>query len=198
MEEAIFTESLELLNSLCVAGTQKEVNLNGNGESCLDPNLPERAKRVKEVMGDRHVQFCTNGMNMTRALAQALKDSGIDRIDISAHSPFHARRALECFASVKMPTMYALGVLLAPHNWAGQLELENQYFYLPSIPCTPLIEGRGYISREGNISPCCYDYRDLGKFGSVLDGDILDREIKPFILCKTCHQNIPEEIQNEK
>jgi len=65
---------------------------------------------------------------------------------------------------------------------------------LPKIVCHPLIEGRGYIQADGNITPCCYDYRDLGKYGTVFDKDILQKEIKPFALCKTCHQQIPNEI----
>ena len=196
MTDSVFEASLELLKQLCDRGTQQEVNVNGTGESCLDPDLVERILRVKEVMGDRPVMFCTNGVNITPELAGRLKYSGIDRVDISVHSPFHARRAAEIFNEIEFKVQYALGVLVAPHNWAGQLESENQYSILPSIPCTPLIEGRGYILKEGRITPCCYDYKNLGVFGSVFDNDILDKEVKEYSLCKTCHQEIPEEIRN--
>lgn len=197
MTDFVFEASLELLKQLCDNNTQQEVNVNGTGESCLDPALVERIIKVKEIMKDRPVMFCTNGVNMTAKLAGRLKYSGIDKIDLSVHSPFHARRAVEFFAHIGFQAQYTLGVLVAPHNWAGQLEPENQYSILPSLPCTPLIEGRGYILKEGTLTPCCYDYKNLGVFGTVFDEDILEKEIKPYSLCKTCHQVIPEEIKNE-
>jgi MoaA/NifB/PqqE/SkfB family radical SAM enzyme len=55
MDEATFERSLYWLQMLCDLGTQKEVNLNGNGESLLDPQIPERIRRVKDIMGERRV-----------------------------------------------------------------------------------------------------------------------------------------------
>jgi len=59
------------------------------------------------------------------------------------------------------------------------------------MQCDPLIQGMGYISSEGWLTPCCYDYRLLGAYGHVNDKDLLEKEIKPYELCKTCHQAIP-------
>ncbi len=57
------------------------------------------------------------------------------------------------------------------------------------MQCDPLIDGRAYVQSEGDVVPCCYDYRNLGRIGHVFDQDILERELKPFALCETCHQN---------
>ena len=73
MSDEVFYKSLELLKVLCDRGTQREVNLNGNGESTLDPDLPERIRATKDVVGDRFVRMCTNGVNMTYSLAHILK-----------------------------------------------------------------------------------------------------------------------------
>lgn len=193
MSDAVFNTALTLLERLCERGTQAEVNLNGNGESCLDPQLPARAARVKEIMGARTVQLCTNGLNMTPELARELKASGIDRVDLSLHSPYHTRRARAILRAADMPHGINTGPLVASHNWAGQLEDEHRVPIDFIIGCDPLREGRGYIQAEGAITPCCYDYRNLGAFSSVFDDDVLDRPLRRFALCRTCHQQIDPE-----
>ena len=195
MSDETFERCLYWLDILCRHGTQKEVNLNGNGESCLDPKLPERIRAVKDVVGERRVCMCTNGVNMTEDLAFRIKDAGIDQLDLSPHSPYHARKAvIMMYGKAGLPGIVNGGSILTSHNWAGQLEPENSVDMIYTSRCDPLIEGRGYIQKEGNVSPCCYDYRNLGTFGTVYDNDLLQKEIKPYILCKTCHQKIPEEI----
>lgn len=188
MADFVFRRSLYYLKRLVDQGTQKEVNLNGNGESLLDPDIVDRVRRVKDIMGDGQVQFCTNGLALTWDLAVALKDAGLDRLDVSVHDPYHARRCAHMLSEVGMQGVIADGAIKSSHNWAGQLELEHQVEMQYRLPCIPLMEGRGYINSEGRLSPCCYDYRNLGQFGSVFDVDLLDREIRPYVLCRDCHQ----------
>jgi len=197
MTDKVFDKTLELLQELVNRDTQKEINMNGDGESFLDPQLAYRVKRVKYIMGERRVCLCTNGVNMTHAVCRALKDAGLDQLDLSPHSPAHARKAAIIMIKVGIPGVVNDGVIIQSHNWAGQLEPENQIECLLSNQCDPLIEGRGYVLREGAITPCCYDYRNLGVFGNVFHDDILDRPIRPFELCKTCHQKIPAELMAE-
>lgn len=194
MTDKVFDKSLELIAELCLRGTQKEVNMHGNGESTLDPKLIERIGKVRNVVGDRDVFLCTNGLSMTEDLAKSLKDSGLTRCDVSPHSPFHARKAISVFRSIDMMEgELNLGSMINTHNWAGQLEPENSVDIYLDNQCDPLLEGRGYVLTEGNITPCCYDYRNLGVFGSVSDSDILEREVKPYVLCKTCHQEVKDD-----
>lgn len=197
MDDYTFEKSLELLKILCTRGTQREVNLNGTGESCLDPQLPKRIRMTKDIMGSRKVNMCTNGVNLTPELAREIKNAGIDQIDLSPHSPAHARRAARIMAKEGLHGILSLGAISTPHNWAGQLEPHNTVEMGYTLPCDPLLEGRGYIAREGWISPCCYDFHELGKFGTVLDADILDKPMRPFSLCATCHQVIPDWLREE-
>lgn len=194
MIDDVFDAALAWLEVLVKRGTQREVNLNGNGESCLDPKLCERIRKVKNVMGDGRVAMCTNGVNMTPELALKIKASGIDRMDLSPHSPWHARRAVLAMADAGISGTINWGSIVFSHNWAGQLEPENSIDCRFEIPCDPLIEGRGYVQSEGYVTPCCYDYRNLGVFGHVFDNELLGREIKPYELCRTCHQIIPNDI----
>jgi len=189
-----FERSLVVLNRLVSRGTQAEVNLNGNGESLLDPDLVERVARVKKIMGDRVVMFCTNGKALTLDITKKLIDAGLDQLHLSIHSPYHSRRALDMLRPLtdKIKVVVNPGPITASHNWAGQLPIEDQVKHLPSLDCDPLIEGRGYISSEGFISPCCYDFDLHGVYTSVWDDDVLEREVKPYSLCDTCHQKIPQ------
>ena len=197
MQDDIFERSLELLKELCRVGTQKEVNLNGNGESTLDPKLIGRINETKEIMGNRQVSFCTNGVNMTSELARHLKESKLDSITLSPHSPFHARRAAHIMVDNGIMPHVNFGAICATHNWAGQLEPENSVNCRLKNDCVPLEEGRGYISSEGWVSPCCYDYRLLGAFGHVFDDNILKRDVAPYLLCHACHQKISKRIQEQ-
>ena len=194
MSDETFERCLYWLEILCKHGTQKEVNLNGNGESCLDPKLPERIRAVKDIAGNRKVAMCTNGVNMTVDLAGKIRDAGIDQIDLSPHSPYHARKAVVVMHQAGLRGIVNMGSITCSHNWAGQLEPENSIEVLYSIKCDPLIEGRGYVQKEGNVTPCCYDFRNLGVFGTVYDKDLLQKGMRPYELCKRCHQVIPDEI----
>ena len=191
MTDDTFDASLRWLRALCDLETQQEVNLNGNGESTLDPKLVYRARRVKDIMGERSVQFCTNALLLTKKLIYDLKDAGVDRIDLSIHSAYNVRRCVGLLADAQMPSVVNAGTVMSSHNWAGQLEKEHEVDICYTIPCHPIIQGRGYIDSDGYVTPCCYDYLRLGAFGTVFNVDLLDREVKPFSLCKTCHQTLP-------
>jgi hypothetical protein len=193
MPSDVFDATLEVLKELCYRGTQKEVNLNGNGESLLDKHFFERAYRVKQVMGDRSVGFCTNGVNMTPEIADALVALDLNYVDVSPHSPWHARRAVDMLVSAGLTKgQVNFGAILQPHNWAGQLDEDDSVTVRLQLQCDPLIEGRGYVQAEGHITPCCYDYRLLGAFTHVEDKDVLDKPMDRFEICDTCHQVIPE------
>jgi len=197
MHDKIFEKTLYWLKILCDRGTQREVNMNGTGESCLDPKLAFRIRAVKDIMGDKPVNMSTNAVNLTYEMAVKIKDAGIDQFDVSPHSAFHARKAVDIMRRVGLKGIVNIGAILMSHNWAGQLEFENQVDCSFDIKCDPLIEGRGYVLKEGNVTPCCYDYQNLGVFGHVFNSGLLRKEYGPYELCKTCHQKIPKEISEK-
>ncbi len=196
MNDFVFNRSLEILEELCKRGTQEEVNLNGNGESLLDPCLPERVAKVKKVVRDRPVALSTNGIALTTKLARDLNLAGINRVDLSPHSPAHVRKAVIMLVDEGIMGVVNAGPMINSHNWAGQLPQKDQVKVVQPIPCFPLKRGAGYIQKEGTISPCCYDYKNLGCFGTVFEKNILEKPILPYSLCETCHQRIlPETIR---
>jgi len=194
MPEDVFTASLGILKQLVERGTQREINLNGNGESLLHPDLIEYVRKVKEIAGpERQVRLTSNGLVLTQGIALALKDAGLDQLDLSVHSPKHVRQAVQIVRQVGLPGVLAVGAVMYPHDWAGQVDDGVKYIGEP-VPCSPLVDGYGYIQSDGNISPCCYDFRHLGTFGTVFDADILDREYGMYALCDTCHQGVPADV----
>ncbi len=200
MSNAVFEASLELLKVLMERGTQKELNLNGNGESLLDSRLLSRITRLRGELGNKIIlQFSTNGILLNPSMAAGLKRAGISRVDLSVHDIMAARKARDSLIKAKLNGIATIGPVSGAHNWAGQLEPESRVISEPtSMRCDPLIEGRAYIQSEGDIVPCCYDYRNLGKFAHVFDPDALEREMKPFTLCETCHQVIIENATARK
>ena len=189
----VFEASLYWLDILCKQGTQKEVNLNGNGESFLDPNLVKRVAMVREIVGDRFIGLSTNAVvNFTSTMVLDLFEAGLSQLDISVHHPFYARKAVDIMRRLNKPGFLNTAPIVDSHNWAGQLEEKNSIEVKIDIICHPLLEGRGYIQKEGLVSPCCYDYRNLGIFGNVFDEKLMEREVKEYELCKDCHQRIVE------
>lgn len=212
MKDDVFEATVELLAILVRQGTQKTINLNGNGEATLDPNFLDRAAIVREIVGP-HIQIglSTNGLTMTPELAKGMKDLNL-MVDLSPHSPYHVRRAWPIMAGTGLMEMGPPppgsisrkgtingGAMFASHNWAGQLEAEHQAPVTAGNPiCEPLMEGRGYVQKEGYVSPCCYDYRNLGTFGHVSDPRALFKtEFGPYELCRSCHQKLPAHLKLE-
>ena len=60
----------------------KAICLQRAGEATLDPKLPERVKRLKEV-GIKKVFFSTNGQLLKPALSKKLVENGLDELMIS-------------------------------------------------------------------------------------------------------------------
>lgn len=198
MTDAIFERSLYWLSELNALGTQGIVNLNGNGESLIDPQIVKRVAAVVSIVGPERVQFCTNGILLTQELAYELAGAGIRRIDLSIHAPYAARRAFQYLYKAGIQSTLNPGPVTGTHNWAGQLAPEHCVEILPRIDCHPLIEGRAYILSEGDVTPCCYDFQPLGAFGHVNDDDLLSRVMSDYQLCATCHQTIPADLSSVK
>lgn len=189
--------TLNLIEQLVKQGSQQEVSLQGNGESCLHPFFLDAISKAKSIMGKRMVFMCTNGEAIVNDpdLPRKMKFAGLDRCDLSVHRPDWARTALQHILRAGLDCIVNPGAITHPHNWAGQLESENNVDTVTRIWCDPLKQGRGYVQSHGGISPCCYDYRGLGQFGTVFDDDILQKPIKPYALCNDCHQVIPEYLK---
>lgn len=191
MSRNVFAMACLILKETVRRGTQREINLNGNGESLLDPDIISRIKTIREIVGKNiKVQMSTNAVLLTPEIAIEIKNAGLDKIHISVHSAYHVRKAVDFLQRINFDFCVNPGTILTSHNWAGQLEPEDNVFILPKAKCDPLLEGRGYIQAEGDIVPCCYDYRNLGKFGTVFDDDLFETEYTKFGLCETCHQMI--------
>lgn len=61
----------------------KRIVLNGNGEPLINKDLPKMVKYIKKSIPESSVEIHTNGVLLTKELAIALAESGIDKINIS-------------------------------------------------------------------------------------------------------------------
>lgn len=193
MQDDVFDAACSVIKQTVKNGTQKEVWMNGIGESFLDKQLFKRIAIIRSIIGkDRFLGMSTNATLISKNNIDAICDCGLSQLDISLHSPEAVRKALPLLKNKKIKVLLTKGAVEPSHNWCGQLEPENEIELNDKIKsdCPLVVEGRGYVSVEGIITPCCFDYRNLGAYGTVFASDIFDKEIKHFELCKTCHLTI--------
>ena len=57
-----------------------------------------------------------------------------------------------------------------------------------TYPCPWLRRGQVMVYSTGDITTCCIDAFGQGVVGHINDDNVPDIELKPFILCETCHQ----------
>ncbi len=87
MDERLY---LRILRQAGRTGATRDLVLMLQNEPLLDPALPRRVRRAREILGPRaRVKTVTNGSLLTPDKAGALIEAGIDVIDVSvdAHSP---------------------------------------------------------------------------------------------------------------
>jgi hypothetical protein len=196
MSDVVFDRSLEVIKELVDRGTQRELNLNGNGESLLDGQLIQRIGKLRKALGTKIIlMLSTNAVLVNPELAAHLHAAGINRVDVSPWKAGVVRKAIHHLAQKGVDGIINWRAISHSHNWAGQLEPENRVAIEPAgVACHPLLFGSGYIQSEGDVVPCCYDYRNLGRIGHIMDEYILEREVKQFCLCDTCHQVIAKQV----
>lgn len=170
-----------------LAGHQRELNLAGIGESTIHPDFVRFVFLAREFIGnDTMLSLATNGVNMTDELAQAIAPSKI-RVWVSLHRPEKAGPAIECLKRAGILAGASSDPSLAATNWAGQVDWFN------SVPgrreCKWVKGGLVIVHADGNISRCPLDASGVGVFANVSD-DLSKHETSPYILCRTCDQDV--------
>ena len=163
-------------------GTQGEVWLHGTGESLLNKDLIAMIKLIKSKI-DLPVYLSSNGLLIDRDMASKLKESGINKIDISFHDENVAKQALLALRLSGIPSVITTGSQEARFNWAGQIEVEDLNQSNPG--CEWIKNQECFVLHDGSIVNCCFD-----SFGTNIIGHIDDMsamQIKPFELCKSCN-----------
>lgn len=191
MSMEVFEAALGLVRACVGAGTQRELNLFGVGEPTLNPNIVEMVRMARRVLPLRlPVHLNTNGNTMTEALARDLKDAGVSEIDITGHNARAAAKTIRIFQKVGIRGQLSLDFITGPNNWAGQVDWFEPEYHAGLCPW--LNRGQVMVMSNGDVTRCCLDAFGKGVFGTVFDTDIMNREITPFELCRTCHHDVSE------
>ena len=195
MDRGTFEKCVEWIKYFIQKGTQTEINLFGVGEPTMNSNLVEYVKRLRSAIPlciDIHTN--TNGGLMTEELAKNLISAGINQIDITGHNHLWTARTLRLFKRLNVKTHLTYDFAIVPNDWAGQVDwFKSELRY----PCPWLHRGQLFIAWNGDIFQCCLDAKATNIMGNIHKNEPEDIECKEFILCKKCHQIIPENKQEE-
>jgi len=185
MSRETFAKCLQLHRQI----GQDWIRLHNFGEPLLHPDLCEYVRMARDRMRD--VVFSTNGVLLTREMAVKLKDAGLTKLTISAHSPGVAAQAVRNCKGLDLLD----GVSdVFEHDFAGTSGRHPELFFEKwlvdrrGVGCEPFVCNQNVVILwDGSVNSCCMDMEALGKLGHVDDPDVLSLKPAPFALCKTCH-----------
>lgn len=190
MSADTFCKVIEWVKIFVSRGTQTELNLFGTGEPTLHTKLPEFVREARNALPlCLPVHTNTNGGLMTEQLCDQLLNAGISQIDVTGHNHFFTARTLRMFRKKGVKCNVTYDFALVSNNWAGQVEwFESEVRY----NCPWLHRGQLFIAWNGDILTCCFDAKASNILGNIHTSNIDDIDVKPFELCKTCHQDVPK------
>jgi MoaA/NifB/PqqE/SkfB family radical SAM enzyme len=190
----IFDAALKWVKYFSEMKTQKELNLFGIGEPLLNPKIIDMVQKAREVLPiNNPVHINTNGLLLTDVLAWELRRAGITGIDVTGHDHYHTAQAIRILKKHRIPYRLSYDFVLNPNNWAGQVNwFASDVYYL----CPWLHRGQLTIQSNGDITICCIDAFATGKIGNIMETDLTTIDIKPFELCRKCHQLVPQQERN--
>ena len=188
MPWATWEQALRLVKHYCDSGTQGELALTGIGEALLHPRFVDMVASAREIIGpSRALTFSTNGLLLDDKLCEKLKPYRPD-IYVSLHRPEKAGPAIEAARRAGLLAGTNVSAATSSFNWAGQLKWQVS---APKILCEYLNVGWAVVLSDGRVTTCCLDASGVGGVGTVWD-DPRSLFLKPYVLCKTCHMEVPQ------
>jgi MoaA/NifB/PqqE/SkfB family radical SAM enzyme len=185
-------QCLRWLQHFVTLGTQAELVLSGTGEPTLNPRLAEWALEARQILGPhRRLMTTTNGLAMTRELAQSLKPSQI-RVYVSLHRPEKAEQAVYWLQEAGLFEQAVMDPVMGPNNWAGQVDWPDRINRGGNARpvCPWLSRGWLFVSSEGDFYACCYANGGTPKLGHV-DEPCRTVRPEPWAICHACWQRPP-------
>lgn len=189
MTEDTWEAAKSWLRFFCQHGTQGELNLSGTGEPTLHPELPRLCLESRAILGpSRALQFTTNGRGLTEALVKALVPSK-PQVCVTAHHASIAGPAVALLMQYGLLRSVSCDPVQSPQNWAGQVNWPSPK--KPVQTCGSLRDGRGFVSADGQIFPCCMDATGESAIGSVTAPPSFDVLTRDWRVCPSCWQAPP-------
>lgn len=186
MDEATYLRTLHWVRHFVAQRTQGELNLAGIGESTLHPDFVRWVFLAREALGwGQELVIATNGLLITDELARALVPSRI-KIWVSLHRPEKAGPAVEILKKYHLLSGISADPSLSSIDWAGQVKW---HVSAQRRKCAWVVNGWSFILSDGSVSRCCLDASGVGVFAHVND-DLTTAETSPYVLCRTCDQDV--------
>jgi hypothetical protein len=175
--------------------TYRELNLAGIGESTMHPEFARNVFLAREAVGDQvELILATNGLLMTKELAREIAPSRI-KVWVSLHRPEKAGPAVEALRAAGIFAGVSSDPSVAAIDWAGQVPWTVSV--VKGRPCPWVLGGRVVVLADGRVSRCCLDAEGVGVLGSI-DGDLEQMRTSPYVLCRTCDQDVGVEMEKEE
>lgn len=195
MTDAIWARTLAWIRHFVAQGTQGEVNLSGVGEPTLHPHLARYCAELRDVLGPQGViQFTTNGKTKDLdLLIRALKPSR-PSVCVTAHHFHLAQPAAWAYHAAGLLRAVSCDPVLAPQDWAGQVECPTPNVTPTRHVCDLLAGGLGSINADGTFVMCCMDGTGETSRGTVFDDPMTTTiTMQDWRLCASCWQRPPED-----
>lgn len=192
MDESTYVKALTWALAFKNRGWQHEVNLAGIGESTIHPEFVRYVHLARETLGeDFGLVFATNGVAMTDEMARELAPAK-PVVFVSLHRPEKAGLAIEILKRYGLIAGVSADPSIASTNWAGQVKW---HVSAPlGRPCSWVKGGKAFVFSDGRLSRCAFDASGVGVFGS-LDDDLDTLQTSPYVLCRTCDQDVGVPLQ---
>ena len=190
MDMDTFEATMKIVKKFVEAGTQREINLFGVGEPLLNENIIEMIKIARKTSPLWPLHLNTNAFFLTKEVADKLRTSGINHIDITGHDHFHTAKGIKILRKAGIRFNLTYDFVISPNNWAGQVD------WFPAdykVICPWITRGQAFVMWNGDIVNCCFDAKKTNVLGNVKENtfdQIKEICIKEFELCKNCHQRI--------
>jgi len=189
MTDEIFDAVLGWAKRFVLAGTQRELNLAGIGESTMHPKFVDFVAKARFALGwGVDLTMATNGLLMTNELAQAIAPYK-PKVWVSLHRPEKAGPAVEALKRAGILSGVSADPSLAAINWAGQVQWHTSH--PKGMECNWVTTGKAFVMSDGRVATCCLDGKGAdGIVGTVFE-DVSAMSVKPYSLCNGCSYVIP-------
>ena len=122
MDEPTFLRCLYWARRFAQAGTQRELNLAGIGESTMHPEFVRWVHLAREAVGEKcALVLATNGLLVNNELADAIK-AAKPMVWVSLHRPEKAGPAVEALKRAGILSGISADPSVSAMDWAGQVK----------------------------------------------------------------------------
>lgn len=185
MDWDIYARAIEIVKSCAERGSRGSLNLAGIGESTMHPQFIRMLAYAREQLGEaQELVLATNGLLVNDKMAEAMKPYA-PRVFVSLHRPERAGPAIEALKRVGLLAGVSGDPSVAATDWAGQVKWHVSAM---RAPCPWVRGGWAMVLSDGSMTRCSFDATGVGIFGHVMDAE--QPYTSPYILCKSCHQDV--------